>query len=1144
MPEIAGRPENRIAQFVPIGVFDRLDYTLFALDKEWRITFANSAAERFLGHWNGELLGHVLWEEVPAFGGGRFENECRRAMREQKPREFEEFDQVGDAWLEVHLYPSGEGLTVQICDITSRKREELAQADRARWYSTLVNSVGGIVWVADAETFHFSFVSQQAEKVLGYPVDQWLKDPNFWHNHVHPDDREWSTAFCMDAMAKGRDHDFEYRMIAADGRVVWLRDIVSVKVEDGVTRLRGIMLDITDQKLAEERLQRKEEHFRKLVENAWDSFGMVAPDGTILYVSPTIERMLGFKPEELIGTHGYDWVHPDDVEAVRTLLEKVFAGDQTDLRLEEYRSRHKNGSWRTLELVGQRIIDEHGRVVGIFNVRDITERSRAERRLRESEARFRTLFERNAAGMAISDLDGYFLQVNPAFCRMLGYSVHELLQKEVREVTHPDDWPEAQRGMDEVKRGKRSLLDFEKRYIHKNGSTVWGHVTAIYVSSEDRPIYCVATIQDITERKLAAEALRISEERYRSLIQASTQVVWITDATGAAVPGQPTWRTLTGQSEEQVLGWGWLDAVHPDDRSRVERVWRNTLREKECYQTEFRIRTAAGRYRDFAVRGAPVYTLDGSVREWVGTCADITDQKRAAAHVLRWKNRYEAAIAASGQLLYEYDLSNGEVTYGGNLFGMLGFSNSEMTGGFPRWVELIHPDDRDRFKRETDRAHRSHEPLQVEYRVRHKDGTYIVVNDEGRFYRYVDGTAGCMIGFVSDITEHKNTLLQLAAAKEDAEAASRAKDDFLAALSHELRTPLNPVLILTSELERSDELAPSVRQDFAMIRKNVELEARIIDDLLDLTRITHGKLQMRARPADAHTLIRHAVEVVRPELDAKQLVLAVELSADDHTVSGDPVRLQQVFWNVLKNAVKFTPPGGTITVRSRNTDGQKLLVQISDTGIGISEEDLPRVFEAFVQGGGVGTHLFGGLGLGLTISKRIIDLHHGRIWAESAGRGAGSTFSIELPLTTGKPVEAAPISTDGAKVAPSTTGSRILLVEDHDPTRETLTRLLIRQGYRVSSADTVAAARALAESNQFDLVVSDIGLPDGNGQELMVELHQKYGLTGVALSGYGMEDDIKRSLASGFAVHLTKPVDMQALRRAITDVEKHAHPAV
>ena len=305
------------------------------------------------------LLNHVLWEELPALCGGRFESECRRAVEERCPREFEEYDAIKDRWLEQRLFPSKEGLTILIRDITLRKRGEIAQADREKWYSTLVNSVGGIMWEADAETFLFSFVSKQAEQVLGYPVDRWLKEPDFWREHVHPDDLEWCTKFCFEASAQGRDHKFEYRMIAADGRVVWLRDIVSVKMEAGVTRLRGIMLDITEQKEVDERLHRKEEQFRRLVENPWDVISIMTADTTVLYVSPSCERLLGYKPEELLGRKGFEWTHPDDVERGKEFFKEVFTNELASVRF-EFRGHHKDGSWRTFESIAKRYVDDRG----------------------------------------------------------------------------------------------------------------------------------------------------------------------------------------------------------------------------------------------------------------------------------------------------------------------------------------------------------------------------------------------------------------------------------------------------------------------------------------------------------------------------------------------------------------------------------------------------------------------------------------------------------------------------------------------------------------------------------------------------------------------------------------------------------------
>ncbi len=370
------------------------------------------------------------------------------------------------------------------------------------------------------------------------------------------------------------------------------------------------------------------------------------------------------------------------------------------------------------------------------------------------------------------------------------------------------------------------------------------------------------------------------------------------------------------------------------------------------------------------------------------------------------------------------------------------------------------------------------------------------------------------------------------AAKGRAEDATRAKDDFLAALSHELRTPLNPALLLATSLAEDPELPAHVRDDINVIARGIALQARLVDDLLDITSITGGKLRLDLRPIDAHAALRHAYEILRADVRAQDIEVTHELAAPRHTIHADAVRLQQIFWNVLKNAVKFTPSGGAVTVRTANPaeKPETLQVEITDNGIGIEPEMLGRVFDAFIQEEHDRGHRFGGMGLGLAISHRLVELQNGRIEAESEGRGHGATFRIELPLaevetsTDDLPVAATPAAT-------AASARNILLVEDHEQTRTTLMQLLRRRGHKVIGVGSMEAARAHA--GDCDLLISDLGLPDGDGYELMAELSHAHGLPGIALSGYGMEQDIAKSRASGFCAHLTKPVDIRTLDTAI-----------
>ncbi len=390
----------------------------------------------------------------------------------------------------------------------------------------------------------------------------------------------------------------------------------------------------------------------------------------------------------------------------------------------------------------------------------------------------------------------------------------------------------------------------------------------------------------------------------------------------------------------------------------------------------------------------------------------------------------------------------------------------------------------------------------------------------------------CLV--VTDLTEQKQN--------EKMVAMNEAKDRFLAALSHELRTPLTPVLAVISNLEASGRLPAKIRGEIAMVRRNIELEARLIDDLLDVTRITRGKLELQYQEVDLRQVLEHAIRTSCGEEIAAGRLRVIEELADGQRLWADAPRLTQVFWNLLSNAVKFTPEGGTIAVRSW-ADESWLVVEVSDTGIGIEPELLPRIFQAFEQGEPRAATRFGsGLGLGLAISRAIVEFHGGTLEARSDGPGRGATFRVRLPLTSVPAGAAAALSEPSRSAAQAMRTLRILLIEDHADTAEAIAELLRLLGHEVTVAFTLAAGLAAAAEihgrgpGGIDLVVSDLGLPDGNGLDLMRELAGRYGLKGIALSCYGMEDDLRRSREAGFARHLTKPINFQALQAVLREV--------
>lgn len=395
------------------------------------------------------------------------------------------------------------------------------------------------------------------------------------------------------------------------------------------------------------------------------------------------------------------------------------------------------------------------------------------------------------------------------------------------------------------------------------------------------------------------------------------------------------------------------------------------------------------------------------------------------------------------------------------------------------------------------------------------------------------------------VEELQARTLELNRSREELRRANAAKDQFLAMLSHELRTPLTPVLAVVEDRCEDASLPEDLRRDFQMIRRNVRLETHLINDLLDLTRITQGKLEVKTEIVDLKKIILEVVQMCKASQRA-QPDIHLHLEVPDARVSGDTVRLTQVVWNLLQNAIKFTPVTGRIDLRLNRKvggNGASWVLEIQDTGMGIEPKILERIFEAFQQESRETTRQYGGLGLGLAISRAIVTLHQGQLRASSLGSNRGSTFYLELPELAARELgedrsQTAPsssVETAHAKALVSESSARrILLVEDHRDTRETLARLLRRRGHEVFIATTVAEAAEVAGATpELDVLISDLGLPDGSGFEVLNAVRPIHSLYAIALSGFGMEEDIQNSLEAGFASHLTKPVEFTKLEEVI-----------
>jgi PAS domain S-box-containing protein len=413
-----------------------------------------------------------------------------------------------------------------------------------------------------------------------------------------------------------------------------------------------------------------------------------------------------------------------------------------------------------------------------------------------------------------------------------------------------------------------------------------------------------------------------------------------------------------------------------------------------------------------------------------------------------------------------------------------------------------------------------------------KDEGELPIDDSGAPIREANGVVRGVVLIFRDATTQREAFRRIEQANRVLHEANETKDQFLATLSHELRTPLTPVLALLSSWEQDRTIPEAFQEDVKLLRRNVELEARLIDDLLDLTRIAKGKLSLRPQKLDLFHVLNSVIEMYRPALEQAGLNVVLNFQALSHHVEADIARLHQIFGNIVGNAVKFTPRAGQISISVIDSPDNQIIVTVEDNGVGMTPETLRRVFQPFEQGQ-TGADNRGGLGLGMSVAKRLVELHGGTISAKSAGPDRGSTFTVTLP-TVDPGRESFPVVPPKNGVPPPVPQrARILVVEDHEDTAEVMARLLINHGYQVAVSSSIADALRKMNSDEYDLLLSDIGLPDGSGVDLIRNIRRHSAIPAIALTGFGSDNQVAEYCAAGFNTHLAKPVNFEQLETVV-----------
>ena len=705
----------------------------------------------------------------------------------------------------------------------------------------------------------------------------------------------------------------------------------------------------------------------------------------------------------------------------------------------------------------------------------------------------------------------------------------------------------------------------------------------IFPSSEGLTTY----IQDISQRKAAEENLRHSEEDLRALANSIPQLAWIASFDGTIAWYNQRWHDYTGTTAEQMAGDGWSIAYDAQHLPSMLQAWKAALREGTPFEMEFPIRGADGQYRWFLTRANPVRDRGGQLLRWFGTSTDVDQVKRAQealrdeTRVLELLNNTGAALASTLDLpALLQETVDAATRISGARFGAFYYddagevhdsvaplpSASAVNGISLRQADAIATELRQgAAMRQNDLLAapdasagaapplRSCLSLPVSSRSGLLLGRLLLGHPQAGMFsarseRIVSAIAAQaavaldntrLYAAATRAAEERKVLLDSEReARADAERTNQLKDDFLATLSHELRTPLSAILGWAQVLRRGTRDQADLHRGLQSIERNARAQAQLIEDLLDMSRITSGKVLLDLQTIVPASIIASAIETLRPAADAKHIAIHSNIASDAGRITGDPSRIQQVIWNLLSNALKFTPQGGRVEIGVRR-EASRLAITVSDNGVGIKKDFLPHVFDRFRQADASTTRRHGGLGLGLAIVKHLVEQHGGTVTVSSAGDMQGASFTVRLPLGT----RTAPARPKGGDLPAShdLRGVTVLLVDDEADARELTARILRDSNAEVHGAGNVAQALQLLDQVHPHVLVSDIGMPDADGFDLLAQIRAHASsdaarLPALALTAFAQPQDRQRALASGFQAWVSKPLDPAELLAAVAQL--------
>ena len=915
----------------------------------------------------------------------------------------------------------------------------------------------------------------------------------------------------------------------------------------------AIVQEITEQRRIEKQLLEAEATEKSanarvvaVMESLTEGLCVLDPEFRVTYINTAGEKIINLSRKNLLGRTQWE-VFP---ESLGTPLEHQFRRAMTERVTIEFENRY--APWDTWYAFKLYPAADGG--LGVL-YRDITDTRRLADARQLADERLRRVFDTQTVGMIEWNFDrGLITAANRYFLELVGYSADDVAagKLDFRAMTPPEWTAINEASILEIQRSGRAPA-IEKEYIRKDGSRV--PILIAGVSFENSANEGMSVIVDLTKVKQAERNLRASEERFRVAVGAVSSCVWTTNADGLVVEEMTSWANFTGQNQLSYQGHGWSNAIHPDDIQTTLGAWQEAVRTKKVYEFEHRVLRNDGKWRLCFVRAVPVLDSHGEIAEWVGVTTDITEQHQAEAKVKASEVRYRRLFESAKDGILILDAHSALITDANPFIAeMLGYSQDQFVGKALWQIGLF---------KDVEASKVAMRELQEKRYIRYED-LPLQTNDGQRinveFVSNVYGEEGeaviqCNIRDISERKRLEESLRQNAA---ELLAADRRKDGFLATLAHELRNPLAPIRngLQIMRLAGSDRQA--IDQCLSMMERQLGQMVHLVDDLLDVSRISRGKLDLRKQRIELSAVLNNAVETSRPLIQAKAHELTIVVPHESVFLDADLTRLGQVFSNLLNNAAKYSEPGGRIHLTAV-TQGSDVVVSVRDSGVGISPDMLTKIFDMFTQVNRSLDKAQGGLGIGLCLVKQLVELHGGSVEARSDGHGQGCEFVVRLPLATSPLLPhtppATPLNTlpdtsadtarglndikppSAAVVAPgSHMQRRILVADDNVDAVASLAMFLAILGNEVRSAKDGVEAVSVAAEFKPDVILLDIGMPKLNGYDACRRIREQPGGAHaylIALTGWGQDEDRRRSLDAGFDHHLVKPMDPAALEQLL-----------